>query len=406
MRARILTATVAAAAVTAAISVSTPAHATTYPSPGSTPPAHDPFYVAPQDIGSYAPGQVVASRSYSPTLFGGSSVVHAYQIAYRTNDSHGTAELGVTTLLVPTSPWYGGGSRPAVSLQSPEDSTGSQCAPSYTMATGNDGQDLGLVGPLLSAGWAVSVPDYEGPGSHYAAGPQAGHAVLDGIRAVRSFNHDGIGAGSAWALDGYSGGAQATGWAAQLQPSYAPDVRLVGAAMGGTPADLSAVARSLDGGFAAGFEFAAAWGIAQEWPESGITGLLNAQGVQDFAAVAGKCESDLLTSFAGKSLSSDTNVADPLSVPSVKAVLDADKLGANAPATPIYDYHALTDEIVPVAQDDTLVASWCAQGATVTKVREPLGEHVQEAVTETPVVIGWLTSRFNGVAPFNTCGTY
>lgn len=405
MRPRLLTAAVAALAALAALSAA-PATAVTYPHAGSVPPAQDPFYAAPTNIGTYAPGQVVASRSYSAALFGGSTAVHAYQIAYRSNDSHNNAELAVTTLLVPTSAWYGGGSRPAVSLQSPEDSTGSQCAPSYTMATGNDGQDFSLVGPLLAAGWAVAVPDYEGPGSRYTAGPQAGHAVLDGIRAVRSFNHDGIGSGSKWALDGYSGGAQATGWAAQLQPSYAPDVSLVGAAMGGTPADLAAVARSLDGGLAAGFEFAAAWGIAQEWPESGIYGVLNAQGVQDFAAVAGQCETTLLTSFAGKTLAADSTVADPLSVPSVKAVLDLDKLGGAAPATPIYDYHALTDEIVPVAQDDTLVADWCAKGATVTKVREPLGEHVQEAATETPAVVGWLTSRFNGVAPFSTCGLY
>jgi len=402
MRARFLTLAVAAAATCLAA----PAVAATYPTAGSVPPDQDPFYATPSNIGTYAPGAVIASRSYSASLFGGSSAVHATQVAYRTNDSHGNAELGVSTLLVPASPWYGGGSRPVVSMQSPEDSTGSQCAPSYTMATGNDAQDFGLVAPLLIAGWAVAVPDYEGPRSHYTAGPQAGHAVLDGIRAVRNLNVDGIGLSNKWALDGYSGGAQATGWAAQLQPSYAPDVKLEGAAMGGTPADLTAVARYLDGGFAAGFEFAAAWGIAEEWPESGIASLLNEQGVKDFAAIAGKCESDILSSFSGKKLADDSTVADPLAVPSVMAVMEQNKLGASRPITPIYNYHAMTDEIVPVGQDDALVSSWCRQGATVTKVREPLGEHLQEAVTETPLVIAWLASRFNGVAPVNTCSWY
>lgn len=393
-------AVVSAAALAALTAV--PASASS-PAPGSVPPGQDPFYTAPSNIGTYANGQVVASRQYTSYLFLGAN---AWQISYRTNDSHGNAELGVTTLLVPQTPWVGTGARPVVSMQSPEDSTGEQCAPSYTIASNNDGQDAGLAGPLLAAGWAVAVPDYEGPGSHYAAGPQAGHAVLDGIRAVRNFGQGGITSANPVALDGYSGGAQATGWAAQLQPSYAPEIKLTGAAMGGTPADLTAVARSLDGGIFSGFEFAASWGIDKEWPESGIDSILNAQGKADFAAIANQCESTLLSNFSGKTLSSDTTVADPLSYGPVAAVLAEDKLGASVPMTPIYDYHAVTDEIVPVAQDDALVSSWCSMGATVTKVRDLVGEHVEEAVLQTPAVVAWLTSRFNGVAATNTCGLY
>ncbi len=60
------------------------------------------------------------------------------------------------------------------------------------------------------------MPDFEGPKSVFMAGPQAGHAVLDGIRAVKNFGTGGVGAANKWALNGYSGGAQATGWAAEL----------------------------------------------------------------------------------------------------------------------------------------------------------------------------------------------
>jgi hypothetical protein len=59
-------------------------------------------------------------------------------------------------------------------------------------------------------------------------------------------------------MSGYSGGAQVTGWAAQLQPTYAPDVKLTGAALGGLPADLAAVMRQLNGGPFGGLEFAIA----------------------------------------------------------------------------------------------------------------------------------------------------
>ena len=73
----------------------------------------------------------------------------------------------------------------------------------------------------LQQGWAVTVPDYEGPGSAYSAGPLEGHGMLDGIRAVRSFSHDGIGAGTRWALDGYSGGAQKLWLEAELKRTRA-----------------------------------------------------------------------------------------------------------------------------------------------------------------------------------------
>lgn len=406
VRRRLLSVAVATCFVAGLGTVVPSASAETVPVAGSVVPAQDPFYAQPTNIGTYVPGQVIASRSYSANLFGGSSVVNAWQISYRTNDSHDQPVIGVTTLIVPKAAWYGSGSRPVVSVQLPEDATGSQCAPSYTIARGNDAQGFGIAGRLLSMGWAVAVPDFEGPGSHYTAGPLAGHTVLDGIRAVRNFGPGGIGASNKWALDGYSGGAQATGWAAELQPSYASEITLAGAAMGGTPADLAAVGRYLDGGMAAGFEFAAAWGISKEWPESGIDDILNDQGRANFAAVEGKCVGDILTSSSFKKLADGSTVADPLNHPPVKAVLDLNKLGKAAPSTPIYNYHAITDEIVPVGQADTLVSDWCAEGATVMKVRNPLGEHVMEAFVQTPAVIAWLTSRFNDVTPINTCGIY
>lgn len=372
--------------------------------PGSVVPDQDPFYAAPANIGQYAPGQVVASRPVpGVNLFGIQVPVNAWQIAYRTNDSHDQAELAVTTLVVPKSRWTGSGPRPVVSLQTPEDSLGTQCAPSYQIATGTDVQDAALGAQLLLANWAVALPDFEGPKSVFLAGPQAGHAVLDGIRAVKNFDQAGIGPANPWALDGYSGGAEATGWAAQLQPSYAPEVGLVGAAMGGTPSDPAAVGRYIDGTAFAGFEFAAAVGVGTEFPESGITGLLNSTGRSDFAKAAGTCEISLLATFPFRRLNQDTVASDPFSVPSVAAVLRANTLGATAPATPVYDYHADTDEIVPVGQDNTLTHAWCAGGGTVQKVRDLLGEHVEEVAARAVSVELFLAARFAGWSPSSNC---
>jgi Secretory lipase len=372
------------------------------PPAGSVPPGQDPFYKAPANIGSYRPGQIVATR---PVTGSGISGADVWQISYRTDDAHNRPELTVTTLLAPQAAWTGGGARPVVSLQAAEDSTGLQCAPSYQIAAkGNLDIAASFASPLLAKNWAVAVPDFEGPKSEFIIGPQAGHAVLDGIRAVRNFHLDGIGPASRWALDGYSGGANATGWAAQLQPSYAPDVKLAGAAMGGTPADPTAVARSLDGGPFAGFEAAATASIITEYPaETDYQAIINAQGRADLQNALGKCVNQLLLDFPFHKLASDATVPDPLDFPPVAAVLKADTMGGSAPDTPVYDYHADTDEVVPVSQDDTLTHNWCALGATVQVDRDLIGEHVEESLARQGSVLAFLTDRFAGTPATSNC---
>jgi hypothetical protein len=392
-----LLAIVAAAAL---VSASAPAWADDPPA-GSVPPDQDPFYSAPGNIGTYEPGQVVASRKITPKAGNLADTVDAWQISYRTNDSHDRAELTVTTLLVPKKAWTGGGSRPAVSVQAAEDSTGTQCAPSYGISSGSvvAAASVMFAAPLLDKGWTVAMPDFEGPKSVFMAGPQAGHAVLDGIRAVKNFDS----AIGRWALSGYSGGAQATGWAAELQPAYAPDVRLAGVAMGGTPADPGAVARFLDGGLFSGFEAAATVSLDTEFPEAGIQELLNDKGRQAMEDARNKCVTELLTGFPFRKLADYSTVPDPLAVPSVVAMLKKNTMGSAAPAAPVFNYHANTDEIVPVGQADALVKAWCSKGATVQTVRDAIGEHALEALVRNKDVLTYLTDRFAAKPAPDTC---
>jgi hypothetical protein len=402
-----LVAAIASAALAAALLVlspATPAAAGGIPPAGSVPPGQDPVYKAPAAIGRYATGQIVATRPVSASGING---VDVWQISYRTNDAHNRPEMTVTTLIVPQATWTGRGARPVVSLQFPEDSTGLQCAPSYQIASkGYLGVafDALFTNALLARNWAVAVPDFEGPKSEFIVGPQAGHAVLDGIRAVRNFRVHGIGRASRWALYGYSGGANATGWAAQMQPSYATDVSLAGAAMGGTPADPKAVARYIDGGLFAGFEAAGVASIVTEYPvQTDFQAIINAQGRADLQKAEGKCVDQLLLDFPFHKLASDSTIPDPLDFPPVAAVLRLDTLGAAAPDTPVYDYHADTDEIVPVAQDDALARAWCARGATVQIHRDLIGEHAEEALVQQGAVVTFLSNRFAGIPATNSC---
>ncbi len=88
-----------------------------------------------------------------------------------------------------------------------------------------------LISMLLARGWAVAITDYQGlgtPGDHtYMVGRALGPNVLDSMRAARQLVPEHLPEEGPAAIIGYSEGGAAAAWAAQLQPTYAPDVPLV-----------------------------------------------------------------------------------------------------------------------------------------------------------------------------------
>lgn len=68
---------------------------------------------------------------------------------------------------------------------------------------------------------------------------------------------------------------------------------------------------------------------------------------------------------------SDLTTRDPLAQPDWRARLDQSRLGRTAPAAPVYQYHALADELIPYGVGRRLRSDWCARGAG----REPRTRH-------------------------------
>lgn len=77
----------------------------------------------------------------------------------------------------------------------------------------------------------------------------------------------GLSPASPIAITGYSGRAIASGWAAELAPSYAPGLNIVGVAFGGPPTDYAVLHRWLNGGLGSRLYLAASAGLAGEYPE-------------------------------------------------------------------------------------------------------------------------------------------
>ena len=107
-----------------------------------------------------------------------------------------------------------------------------KCAPSFA---GRSERDQKYLNAWLAAGFAVVATDYQGLGTagghpYLATRPEA-YGVLDAVRAVKG--RDGI--GDRVVVVGQSQGAGAAFATAAFQPTYAPDVKVLGTVATGVP---------------------------------------------------------------------------------------------------------------------------------------------------------------------------
>ncbi|NQE86379.1 lipase family protein [Nocardia terpenica] len=375
------------------------------------PPEQDSFYAVPGDVGAYAPGTVLRSRPSTVTFANLPLPVTARQLLYATTDSHDAPTATVATVLAPATPWPGPGPRPLLSFQVAEDGVATSCAPSYALGAGlaaglgsAHSDVVSMAATALTRGWAVVTPDFEGPQSEFLAGPMAGHGVLDGIRAALAGGTDGLTPRSPVALTGYSGGAFASLWAAELQPTYAPDLPLVGAAVGGMPADLTAVPRDVDGGPFSGFLVGALIGLDRAYPEAGLRTLLSAHGAAVIASGDNDCVVQMLARYPFLHSTELSSTPDPLGTARAVRLFRRNSLGHATPGIPILEYHALGDEVTDVAQADAQLDRYCAAGVAVDRIREP-GEHLSGAMTAMPWIGAYLADRIAGNPAPTNCGT-
>jgi cell division septation protein DedD len=414
------------------------------PPPADPPmlPDDDPFYDAPASI-TEAPGTVLRFREVAIAGLSSSNTTpfSAWQMMYASTDAKDQPAAAVTTLIMPctapaTSP------RPLVSYHTAEDSDSMICSPSYRMRLGTEKEEVSLP-PLLSQGWAVVVPDYEGLLSAYTVGLQAGHAALDGIRAAESFavSHPefaiDVDADTPVGLWGYSGGGLATAWTAELARTYAPELNIVGVAAGGVPPDVTAVAKHLDGTALSAIELAGTVGMSQAYPELSTISKTDqaTMDMRDF--FFHNClEQTLVSQYACQTLDTYTTVPDALDLEWVQEILSRNHLGNVCSTSPfqtcladsdcggggtcrikhpgvsptdthapgVYIYHAVNDELIPMAAVNTLVSQYCGAGVAVTYYQDPASDHNSLAGSGGPAAVDYLAARFAGVVAPSTCG--
>ncbi|KAJ5773293.1 Lipase secreted [Penicillium paradoxum] len=373
-------------------------------------PDNDPFYKPPAGFESKAPGTILANRVITAAFFGIiPNDVEAHQLLYRTVAIDGSAISTVTTIFKPKNAKLDR----FVSFATAYDSAATKCHPSYGYQQGAPQDSLIasvemlIIEIYLALGYVVASPDYEGPDAAFGAGRLSGTGVLDGVRAVQNFETLGLKENPMVVGVGYSGGAIATGWAASLQPKYAPELNIKGWVQGGTPSNLTGTIYQIDDTVFAGFLPTAIVGLAKPSAygaelNSIITEVVTAEGQKVLETVGSECAIGALAAFLGKSIldpSFQTLGEGFVHEPTVKKVLQQTVMGVDkdeTPTAPTLVYHATKDEIIPYNDASKMAKSWCDSGADVRFTTYASGGHATTEIVGIPEAINFVQDAFAG----------
>ena len=369
-------------------------------------PSEDPFYQPPPGYRHALPGTVLRSRDVELAYFGLiPQRVTATQLLYRTTDTNGKPEAAVTTVVVPADVARGQVC-PLLSYQCAIDSVSSRCFPSYALrrhakAIGALAQlELLLIMAAVAEGWAVSVPDHEGPNGMWGVPYQPGYCVLDGIRAALSSERIGLSLSAPVGLWGYSGGGMASAWAAEICADYASELNIVGAVLGSPVGDLSHTFRRLNGSLMAGLPALVIAALAHMYPELGrvIQEHTNEKGLALLRRLETMTTAIAVIRMVKKDMGDylDRPLDEILTMPEVQQFFDNTKLGNAVPAPPILIVQAVHDLFIDVADVDALAEAYSAGGASVTYHRDAFCEHILLHPLSAPMTMRWLQDRFAG----------
>lgn len=396
------------------------------------------FYVPPASLPA-ANGDLVRSQ---PQPLGVSLVIagqpvylpaKATKIMYKSTDEIGNPAAVTGVYLEPTKAWTGGGPRPLVSYAEGTQGQGDACAPSRTLqqtlvvesGQTSIGYEVPSIYSLLDKGIAVVVTDYIGLGTpdrihSYTNREDMGHAVLDAARAALKVNGASVTSSSPVGIYGYSQGGGASAAAAELQPTYAPEVNLKAAYAGAPPADLFEVLKSADGTSLTGVIGYAINGLITYRPQ--LKPILDAQtnvaGKAALWKVSQQCVGDTILSFGFKKTNewtvSKRSAATVVSeIPEAMQAINEQRIGNRKPNVPVQVLTGTLDDIVAHGQAKQLARDWCAKGANVyyAPVRQYIDSggtalnHLGPMLTSKDATQAWLIANLKGIKTPSNCGS-
>jgi pimeloyl-ACP methyl ester carboxylesterase len=366
--------------------------------------AAGPFYQPADPLPAAKPGDIIRSQP----MAGAPDGAQAYLVLYHSTSIDG-ADIAVSgMIIVPSSPAPAGG-RPVVAWGHPTTGVADQCAPSLT--------PLGFtilpgLSQFLAAGYVVAATDYEGlgtPGVHpYLVGESEGRGVLDSARAAG--NLPAASASKQTLLWGWSQGGQASLFAGQLAPTYAPELEVKGVAAAAPAGELSSILKLSEGtqsGVSLGGYAITAYAnvYAPTTPGLDVATVVTPEGQQILPTLVTLCNltqaqqvTDLTTPVVGHFYAGDPTTAQPWA-----SLLQKNVPGADRTPVPMYIAQGTADTTVPPQTAEELAQSLCASGDQLQLQPFDGGSHETIGFASAPDVATWFAQRLAGAPATPNC---
>lgn len=368
------------------------------------PPTTPNFYSTPSNISELDPGSVVRSERIEHSVSG----VDMWRIIYATNDIDDERVAVSALVAAPSSPAPDGGF-PLVGVAHGTIGINRGCAPSinpFAMADANHTSYEFLVGQYVDAGYAVVMSDFEGLGvkgrNTYLVGEVEGRNVLDSIRAMDDF--DDVDVQDSALIAGQSQGGHAALFAAQIAPTYAPELNLTGVVAQAPATDLGGMFAAITeenkrGGMVA-LPVMAADAYDQNYPSVQLDQVLTRRGTRALTAVVRR--TCLLPAVLGTQLARPSDLFEPDGLDVLEPYIDKNVPGDSF-TMPVFMAQGDTDNVVPPATNTAYAAELCDADQRLTFKTYPNIGHFDVVAASTPDVLTWMDSVRAGTTPPSTC---
>ena len=380
-------------------------------------PNKDPFYryTGHKPLRKIKPGTVLKQRTVSLHLSGLTIPVKTVQLLYRTVNEQKRPAVSVTTVVAPL-----GNTKRVVAYLSFYDALGAQCDPSYTLRGGDAGTkannqeamiESGLVSALAVQGTVVTVPDFEGEALHWVAGQESGWSTLDAVRATEHYLKSSA-ASTKIGLIGYSGGSIGGEWASELAPKYAPELNIVGTAVGGMAVHLAHNLKYINGSKdwsgvipAVLVALGRAFGVNMHKYES-------AYGKKVTHEVRNQCIGSFNGNYPGLTIQKllKHRYRHFLKIPVVARIVNKLIMGSTPghPTMPMMmgvgNHDGTGDDVMIVKDAAALAREYCKQGVPIDFHVYKGSAHTPAGLKFLPAAMLYLQERFLGVKAPSSCG--
>jgi len=279
------------------------------------------------------------------------------------------------------------------------------CAPSVSPSL------LGLapfVTLLVSAGYVVTLPDYQGLGNNrtyhpYLDSTTEGYNLIDAVRAARKLVPD---ISDRWLAVGASQGGQAAFAANELAMNYGGGLKLVGSVSLAPPLDLTPLADAAAAGQLTTEQKEALQSILaslkNEYPDFNLDDYRHGI-VGDKWDLLSQCDiagADARSKVLDQVTDDDLRPSSPQAVTTLRAYLQKMSLPQGPTVAPMLVIYGGNDPFIPAGWTNRALAQACRLGDVIDIQFQP---DKGNSDLDLASADAWITARFNGEPADNSC---